>query len=63
MTLPTVVWDREKTEKGRVMGGTRPCAMESCRGLRIRVQWSDGRCTWPCSKGMRVLSDSEWQIR
>lgn len=62
MKLPTFIWNREKTERGRITGGTRLCAMEGCGGLRIRVLWSDGRWTWPCSKAVRVLCESEWQI-
>jgi len=61
-TLPEVIWDREKKEKGRVTGSTMVCRLEGCLGRRIRVVWEDGRSTWPCSKGLRELSETEWQI-
>ncbi len=63
MTLPKFIWDREKIEQGRVSGGTRICRLEGCTGLRIRVVWPDGHWTWPCSKGLRELSETEWQIQ
>ena len=37
---------------GRTTGGTSHCRLEGCTGLRLAVRWSDGRLTFPCTKGM-----------
>ena len=37
---------------GVFTGHSRPCALEGCRGVRLRVKWPDGKYTWPCSQGM-----------
>ena len=29
----------------------RPCRMEGCTGMCQHVRWSDGKSTFPCSKG------------
>lgn len=62
MKLPTFIWNRENTERGLRHGRNSTLRMEGCGGLRIRVLWSDGRWTWPRSKAVRVLCESEWQI-
>ncbi len=37
---------------GRSTGTFMPCPLESCRGLRVGVRWSNGQLTWPCVQGM-----------
>ncbi len=61
--LPKFIWDRGNTERGRIAGATRHCQLDGCRGLRIRVVWDNGRSTWHCSKGLRELNATEWQIQ
>jgi hypothetical protein len=64
MQKGSVVWNREKTEKGFATGSTRECSMSCCRGTKHGVKWSDGKTTYPCGKGMKFDRDSgEWQIR
>lgn len=48
----TKIYSRDKKSVGFTTGGTRECRMESCNGYRMGVRWSDGKLTWPCSKGM-----------
>lgn len=40
------------TEAGTATGGTRPCSLEGCNGVRVGVRWEDGKISWPCSKGI-----------
>lgn len=39
-------------EIGKPTGGQRPCTLEGCLGIRIRVRWKGGKITWPCTHGM-----------
>ena len=63
---PTHVYGRKGTpsenEKGVCTGGEHRCALEGCRGHRIAVRWSDGKHTFPCTKGMDIRSDGQYQI-
>lgn len=61
-TEPVVVWSKDRVEQGRATGGERECRMEGCRGRRIVVKWPNGKITHPCTKGMRAISDTEWEI-
>ncbi|MCY2924931.1 MAG: hypothetical protein NT031_05745, partial [Planctomycetota bacterium] len=36
---------------GRSTGTFRACTLDGCTGLRVGVRWSNGRLTWPCTKG------------
>ena len=49
-------------EPGRLTGGTRRCTLEGCRGERLGVRWPDGRITWPCSEGLFIREDGQYQI-
>ena len=51
-TILKIIVSRDGKETGRTTGGTRPCPVEGCRGVRIGVRWEDGKLTWPCSAGM-----------
>jgi hypothetical protein len=62
MNLPTKVVSRDSTESGVPTGGTRLCQLESCGGLRIGVRWSNGKLTWPCTKGMDTEDAQVWRI-
>ena len=50
------------TRPGRVTGGARRCQLEGCLGRRIGVRWPDGRITWPCTRGMMVRRDGQYEI-
>ena len=52
--------DRKKT--GRTTGGHRLCSLEGCLGRRIATKWSDGKITYPCSRGMDVTKNGDWKI-
>ena len=54
----TVVWSRGRSTRGRTTGGTRACA---CGGMRHRVQWENGKVTWPCREAMEE-ADGELAI-
>jgi len=47
---------------GRLTGSTRRCALAGCTGLRLYVRWPGGALTQPCSKGMMVRKDGQYQI-
>ncbi len=46
------VRSKDGKRRGTVTRSFRRCQLDGCGGLRIRVRWSDGRVTWPCSAGM-----------
>ena len=53
----TIVIKRDKRiPVGHTTGGKRNCSCGS--GLRIRVQWTDGDVSWPCSK---QLTERTWR--
>ena len=59
---PRLVYDRRGTRHGRLTGGSRPCRVEGCGARRLGVRWPDGKLTWPCTKGMKIRKDGEYQI-
>lgn len=48
-------------ETGRIKGERR-CQLHGCLGLRLIVEWPDGKRTHPCTKGMVVTSDGNWKL-
>ena len=46
------VYSRDGKFTGKTTGGSRSCTMESCRGVKLGVRWSDGKLTFPCTHGM-----------
>ena len=57
----TKVVDRFGTMTGEVVG-TRRCQMNGCRANCLCVKWPDGKHTWPCMKGMKVVDKTTMQI-
>jgi len=55
------VLSRDGAIKGTVRGAGRLCRLEGCGGWCVPVRWSDGKLTWPCSKGLRQTKEG-WQI-
>lgn len=53
------IYNQAGTEFGIATGHTKSCMMESCRGVRVLVRWSDGKRTWPCSAGLQPFKDGE----
>lgn len=50
----TKVVSRDGKIKGKTTGSCNHCRLEGCNGLRLGVRWSDGKLTFPCTKGMEV---------
>lgn len=63
---PVVVFGRKGTASEKVAGvltgNSRRCNLEGCNGLRLSVRWPDGHHTFPCTKGMEIRDDGQWQI-
>ena len=57
-----VVLSRDGKLKGKLTGGERVCQMESCGGIRYGVRWEDGTLTFPCSAGLRWVSNTKLRI-
>ena len=57
-----LIYNRNGKEAGTPTGAEYPCSMEGCIGHRIVVKWPDGKITRPCSKGMNVREDGDYQI-
>lgn len=51
-----------ETVAGVLTGGKHQCQLEGCRGLRLAVRWPNGKHTFPCTKGMEIREDGQWQI-
>lgn len=47
---------------GTPTGSVHRCSMAGCNGLRIAVRWPDGRCTFPCTRGLLPLGAGVWRI-
>lgn len=63
MKEPTKCYRRGGRGKpGALTGTTRHCRLEGCTGRRLGVRWPDGKITWPCSKGLILRKDGEYQI-
>ncbi len=58
----TTVMSRDGKDVGRVTSATRSCQLEGCQGIRIGVRWSNGKRTFPCSKGLTRVDDTTAQI-
>jgi hypothetical protein len=62
-TAPTAVYAKKAEMKGRVVQGkTDSCEIEDCRGVALCVEWPDSKTTWPCTAGMFIREDGQWQI-
>ena len=63
---PQLVYGRKETRLenivGKIRGQGKNCTLESCRGWRFPVRWPNGKLTWPCTKGMTIRDDGEYQI-
>lgn len=53
MELPKKVYSRGRKVTGKPTGSIRACTLEGCRGSRIGVRWTDGKITYPCTKGLK----------
>ncbi len=60
--LPKSVLSRDGSEHRQPTGSHYRCQQEGCTGRRIPVRWPDGKVTRPCSKALKVLDDTTWQI-
>ena len=48
--------------RGDLTGASHRCQLDGCTGRRLSVRWPDGRHTFPCTQGMNVREDGEWEI-
>lgn len=55
------VINSDGTRKGHVVGSRR-CQLICCRGQCLGVRWPDGRLTWPCTMGMKSMSEDTLKI-
>ena len=59
----TKMLDRTGTLTGTIRNHrSRRCTAEGCPGWRIHVKWPDGRSTYPCSKGTKIIDADTLQI-
>jgi len=49
-------------EQGVATGHTSRCRMEGCTGVRVSTKWTDGKFTFPCSKGLLPQPDGKLKI-
>lgn len=62
-TAPKYMLSRDGTERGEIRNlRSRPCRLEGCTGVRIHVRWPDGKSTYPCSKGCRLVDPETLRI-
>lgn len=61
--LPKYVLTRNGKEKGQTTGAAHKCRLDGCSGWRITVRWPDGKLSYPCSRGMKVVRGATWQIQ
>jgi len=52
MNANTKIWSRNRKQTGLTTGTSKPCPLADCRGVCLKVKWSDGKTTWPCTEGM-----------
>lgn len=58
-----VMLSRDGKQKGVILNlQSRHCTMEGCNGWRIHVRWPNGKNTYPCSRGCKVIDDNTMQI-
>lgn len=68
MRPPKFVLSRCGTLKGETTGSVRCCRLEGCGGACIGVRWPKepgqkrAKVTFPCSKGMKTVNTTTWQI-
>jgi len=58
----TKVISRDGKTFGRTTGGERHCQIEGCKGTRLGVLWSDGKLTFPCTKGMDIVQKDKTEF-
>lgn len=46
------IYSRNSKEVGNTTGSEKCCQLAGCNGRRLAVRWSDGKLTWPCTKGL-----------
>jgi hypothetical protein len=44
------------------LGDSHRCTMDGCRGKRVSVKWRDGRTTFPCTSGLRMVTKRSFII-
>lgn len=47
---------------GTPTGSEHRCQLEGCNGVRIATRWTDGRISYPCSRGLIAGADGNMRI-
>jgi hypothetical protein len=58
----TPILSRGGDAVGTATGSTHTCRLAGCRGVRVAVRWSNGKVTYPCSKGILQVENG-WEIQ
>lgn len=56
------ILSRDGKQAGVTTGGRYKCRMEGCTGLRLATRWSDGKITFPCTKGLETVDQKTLRI-
>lgn len=63
MKEPKYMLSRDGLRRGEIKNlRSRKCHTECCPGWRIHVRWPDGKNTYPCSCGCKIVDDETWQV-
>lgn len=57
-----IVISRNGKSKGRMTGGVRICQLAGCTGICYAVRWTDGKLSYPCSKGLTQVTGNKFKI-
>jgi hypothetical protein len=57
-----VVWSASGAQRGERTGGWRSCQLAGCRGVQVAIRWPGGKITYPCTRGLVLRPDGDWQI-
>lgn len=53
---------RDGKSIGTLTGSKHRCQMEGCTGRRVGVRWNDGKISFPCTKGLKVVKHGKTEI-
>lgn len=57
------ILSRDGKEEGVILNEhSYRCRMEGCSGWRMSVRWSNGRLTFPCTRGCKVIGKHTLKI-
>jgi len=56
------VYSSDCKEWGHTTGSSQQCRLEGCNGKRLGVRWTNGKITYPCTKGMESIGFGNLKI-